>query len=113
MSKLESLSKFLILTERCSPEVVSEVLGMLDGLGARWGGRTSVYSEKEIVASVLEQGISVNVTVDASGIELSFAREGFYEKNPEYCGDKFISAEYFLFLAEDHLYEKQARGTPK
>ena len=112
MSKLESLGKFLILTERCAPEVVSEVLRMLDRLGARWGGRTSVYSEKEIVASVLEQGISVNVTVDASGIELSYAKEGFYRGYPEYCGGRFISAEYFLFLAEDHLYEKQARGVP-
>lgn len=113
MSKLESLGKFLILTEKCAPEVVVEVLNMLNELGAKWGGRGHVYSEKEIVGSVLKQDVSVNVTVDASGIELSFAREGFYEKNPEYCGDKFISAEYFLFLAEDHLYEKQARGTPK
>lgn len=96
MSKLESLNKFLILTERCAPEVVEEVLRMLDRLGAKWGGSTSV----------LEQGISVNVTVDASGVELSYAREGFYRGYPEYCVGRFISAEYFLFLVEDHLYEQ-------
>ena len=75
MSKLESLGKFLILTERCSPEVVVEVLRLLDGLGAKWGGRTSVYSEEEIVGSMLNRRFSVNVTVKASGIELYFSRE--------------------------------------
>ena len=106
MSKLETLGRFLILTERCSPEVVDEVLCTLDRLGAKWAGRTSVYSEKEIVGSVLDQGNSVNVTIGASGIEISFAREGFYRQHPEYCGGRFISTEYFLFLAEDHLYEQ-------
>lgn len=106
MSKLESLGRFLILTERCSPEVVVEVLRILDRLGAKWGGSTSVYSEKEIVAYVMNQGSSVNVTAGASGIELSYAREGFYRGHPEYCGGRFISTEYFLFLAEDHLYEQ-------
>ena len=113
MSKLESLGKFLILTERCSPEVVVEVLRLLDGLGAKWGGRTSVYSEEEIVGSMLNRRFSVNVTVKASGIELYFSRERFYRENPEHCKSNFIGAEYFLFLAEDHLYEKQAGGTPK
>ena len=106
MSKLESLGRFLILTERCAPEVVYEVLRILDRLGAKWGGSTPVYSRKETVGSLLDQGISVNVTVEASGIELSYAIEGFYREHPEYCGGRFISAEYFLFLAEDHLYEQ-------
>lgn len=106
MSKLESLGRFLILTERCSPEVVVEVLRILDRLGAKWGGITSVYSRKETVGSVLDQSISVNVTVGASGIELSYAEERFYREKPEYCGGRFISAEYFSFLAEDHLYEQ-------
>lgn len=106
MSKLENLGTFLILTERCSPEVVDEVLRTLSRIGAKWAGRASVYSEKEIVGSVLDQSVSVNITVNASGIELSFAREGFYRENPEYCGGRFFSTEYFLFLAEDHLYEQ-------
>ena len=47
MSKIESFGEFLILTERCAPEVVAEVvaevLRMLDKLGAKWAESTPVY----------------------------------------------------------------------
>lgn len=106
MSKLKTLGEFLILTERCSPEVVVEVLRVLDRLGAKWGRVSNVYTNGLIVDRTLVQEVSVRVAAHGSEFELSFSRERFYRENPEYCGGRFISAEYFLFLAEDHLYEQ-------
>lgn len=106
MSKLESLGKFLILTEGCAPEVVEEVLRMLDRVGAKWNGDTNVYDAEWTVRRTLEQKVSVKVIACGSGFELGFSEERFYRENPEYCGGTFLSAEYFLFLVEDHLYEQ-------
>lgn len=106
MSKLISLDKFLILTERCAPEVVEEVLRMLDKLGAKWAESTPVYDAEWTVRHTLAQDVSVKVIAYDSEFKLSFSEERFYRENPEYCGGNFLSAEYFLFLAEDHLYEQ-------
>lgn len=111
MSKLESLGKFLILTERCSPEVVERVIEALGCLCARWWDGDAIGSDDEgIIDSVLKQEVSLTVDISDSGSYLSYSQERFYRGNPEYCGGNFISAEYFLFLAEDHLYEKQSGG---
>lgn len=106
MSKLEDLDKFLILTEKCSPAIVVEVLRMLDELGAKWYGNTHVYDAEITIKRILEQGVSVKVVVCGSEFELTFSQERFYRENPEHCKSNFIGAEYFLFLAEDHLYEQ-------
>lgn len=113
MSKLKSLGKFLVLTEKCPLEVVEGVIKALDCLRARWCDGTPICDDEWIIDSVLKQKVSLAVKVKDSGFELSYAEERFYREKPEYCGGRFISAEYFLFLAEDHLYEKQAGGTPK
>ena len=106
MSKLESLGRFLILTERCSPEVVEGVIEALDCLCARWCDGTPVCDDEWIINSALKQKVSLVVKVKDSGFELSYAEERFYRQHPAYCGGRFISTEYFLFLVGDHLYEQ-------
>lgn len=106
MSKLESLGKFLILTERCTPERVEGVIEALDCLCARWCDGTPMCDDEWIVNSILKQKVSLVVNTKGFGFELSYAEERFYRQHPAYCGGKFISAEYFLFLVEDHLYEQ-------
>ena len=106
MSKLESLGKFLILTERCDPERVEGVIEALDCLYARWCDGTPICDDEWIINSLLKQKVSLVVRVKDSGFELSYAEERFYRDHPDYCGERFISTEHFLFLVEDHLYEQ-------
>lgn len=106
MSKLESLGKFLILTEGCSPEKVSEVISTLSKLDAKWGGCVPLLKHTIPLESVSNQKTSINIIIKSTGFRVRHSREGFYRENPEYCGGNFLSAEYFLFLAEDHLYEQ-------
>lgn len=106
MSKVESLGKFLILTEKCPPEMVEGVIEALDCLCARWCDGTPICDDEGIIGSVLKQEVSMVVHIKDFGFELSYSEERFYREKPEYCGGRFISAEHFLFLAEDHLYEQ-------
>lgn len=106
MSKLESLGKFLILTEKCPPEMVEEVVKALDCLCAIWCDGTPICDDEEIIDSVIKQEVSMVVNTEDSGFKMSYSEERFYRENPDYCGGRLISAEHFLFLVEDHLYEQ-------
>lgn len=115
MSKLESLCPIVLDLSKSSRKERSDVLLMCSGSGDIhwWGGQGLL--DDEYALKLLLSGCCLKLSCEGDeqkGFTCTHASITFFEENPD-CYNQMVGSEYFKFLLEDHLYEKQARGTPK
>ena len=115
MSKLEYLCPIVLDLSKASQKERSDVLLMCSGSGDiywRWGGQGILEDEDDLEYLLSGNCLKLNYRADHKDFICTHASITFFEENPD-CYNQMVYPEYFKFLLEDHLYEKQARGTPK
>lgn len=115
MSKLESLCPIVLDLSKASRKERSDVLLMCSGSGdIHWWGGGGILGDGHALEWLL-RGNCLKLSCEEEeqkGFTCTHASITFFEKNPD-CYNIMVGVKYFIFLLEDHLYEKQARGTPK
>jgi len=114
MSKLESLCPIVLDLSKASRKERFEVLQMCSSSGdIHWrGGQGLLDCESALEWLLRGACLKLNYRVGHKDFVCTHASITFFEENPD-CYNQMVDAEYFKFLLEDHLYEKQVGGTPK
>lgn len=102
MSKYESGRGWIIPYHKMDAQQKQKCQDLLEMLGARWCNGDPV----EPTLHTLKGRRMVRLYGDGN-LWMSSASETFYRTENDF-GAQFISYDYFVFLAEDHLYEQQA-----
>lgn len=111
MSKLEDLCPIVLDLSKASRKERSDVLLMCSGSGDIhwWGGQGVIDCENALEWLLRGNCLKLSLEDDQEGFTCSHASITYFEENPD-CYNQMVGVEYFKFLLEDHLYEKQVRG---
>lgn len=111
MSKLEDLCPVVLDLSKASREERSDVLLLILCSGdIHWWGGGSVLGDKRTLDYLLSgHCLELSCEEEQEGFTCTHASITYFEKNPD-CYNQMVDLEYFKFLLEDHLYEKQAAG---
>lgn len=114
MSKLESLCPIVLDLSKASRKERSDVLLMCSGSGDIhwWGGQGLLDDEATLKLLLSGRCLKLSYRVGHKDFICTHASITFFEETPD-CYNQMVGTTYFKFLLEDHLYERQARGTPK